>query len=292
MNVVLKWVLYHTVSGAYYSTNLAIAYGPLPQWRSFSLLSLASMCRPEYYLVAGDTLHTACKPPNPRCRIRDSGVTARERQLILKMHNRVRSKVAFGLLPGFPPAANMRKLYWNAELAYVAQAHANQCTSEWAQKHDQPSARKTVNFDTVGQNAVWEAFNYDQSKRSWRVQIDNWIAEHAHCPADRIAYFRDRDDGVRIGHFTEVKFWHNQKGAVIARSLLNVQILKLVDRQELIWADTQYVGCGYSYYTLDGVEGDKKYQGFYVCNYAPTYVCLFASVRMLGVYRVSQLTLA
>ncbi|XP_065283727.1 scoloptoxin SSD43-like isoform X2 [Dermacentor albipictus] len=241
MNVVLKWVLYHTMSGAYPSTNLAIAYGPLPQWRSFSLLYLASMCRPEYYQVAGDTLHTACKPPNPRCRIRDSGVTARERQLILKMHNRFRSKVAFGLLPGFPPAANMRKLYWNSELASVAQAHANQCTSEWAYKHDEPSARKTVNFDTVGQNAAWEAFNYDQSKRSWRTQIDNWIAEYADCPADRIAYFRDRDDGVRIGHFTE-----------------------------LIWADAQYVGCGYSYYTLDGVEGDKKYQGFYVCNYAPT----------------------
>ncbi|XP_075559853.1 CRISP/Allergen/PR-1-like [Dermacentor variabilis] len=131
--------------------------------------------------------------------------------------------------------------YWDAELASVAQAHANQCTSEWAYKHDEPSARKTVNFDTVGQNTAWEAFNYDQSKRSWRVQIDNWIAEHADCPADRIAYFRDRDDGVRIGHFTE-----------------------------LIWAETQYVGCGYSYYTLDGVEGDKKYQGFYVCNYAPT----------------------
>lgn len=135
----------------------------------------------------------------------------------------------------------MRKLYWNAELAAVAQAHANQCPSEWAQKHDEPNARKTVTFDTVGQSAAWEAFNYDQSKRSWRVQIGNWIAEYKACPVDRIAYFRDRDDGVRIGHFTE-----------------------------LIWAETQYVGCGYSYYTLDGVEGDKKYQAFYVCNYAPT----------------------
>ncbi|KAL1445912.1 hypothetical protein MTO96_044749, partial [Rhipicephalus appendiculatus] len=54
--------------------------------------------------------------------------------LFLRMHNRLRSQVALGLLPGFPPAANMRKLYWNAELAGVAQAHANQCSSEWALK--------------------------------------------------------------------------------------------------------------------------------------------------------------
>ncbi|KAL1480999.1 hypothetical protein MTO96_050561, partial [Rhipicephalus appendiculatus] len=241
MNVILKWLLYHAAAGLCLSIKPAAAYGSSRQFGPFVRLSLASMCRVEYQLAAGGTLHTACKPPNPSCRIRDSGVSVREIQLILRMHNRLRSQVALGLLPGFPPAANMRKLYWNAELAAVAQAHANQCSSEWAQKHDEANARKTVTFDAVGQNAAWEAFNYDHSKRWWQAHIGKWFAEHAVCPPDRIDYFREREDGIHIGHFTQI-----------------------------IWADTQFIGCGYSYYTLDGVEGDKKYQGFYVCNYAPT----------------------
>ncbi|KAL3199511.1 hypothetical protein MRX96_013837 [Rhipicephalus microplus] len=166
---------------------------------------------------------------------------------------RFRSQVALGLLPGFPPAANMRRLYWNAELAAVAQAHANQCSSEWAQKHDEANARKTVAFDAVGQSATWEAFSEDRSKRGWQAHIAKWFAEYAVCPADRIKYFRERGDGLQIGHFTQI-----------------------------IWADTQFIGCGYSYYTLDGVEGDKKYQGFYVCNYAPT-----GNVFSLPVYQAA-----
>ncbi|KAK8766135.1 hypothetical protein V5799_007084 [Amblyomma americanum] len=98
-----------------------------------------------------------------------------------------------------------------------------------------------VTFDSVGQNALWEANNYDKSKRVWHVHMRNWFAEHRSCPVKTIDSFRARGDGARIGHFTQ-----------------------------LVWADTQYVGCGYSYYTLDGVEGDRKYQSFYVCNYAPT----------------------
>nr|XP_037286148.1 CRISP/Allergen/PR-1-like [Rhipicephalus microplus] len=212
------------------------------------------MCRVEYQLGAGDTLHTACKPPNPSCRIRDSGVSAKEIRLILRMHNSI-GMLNLPLWHRHTPISaalsgrkNMmrptrEKQYWNAELAAVAQAHANQCSSEWAQKHDEANARKTAAFDAVGQSATWEAFSEDRSKRWWQAHIGKWFAEYAVCPADRIEYFRERNDGLQIGHFTQI-----------------------------IWTDTQFIGCGYSYYTLDGVEGDKKYQGFYVCNYAPAYV--------------------
>lgn len=59
-------------------------------------------------------------------------------------------------------------------------------------------------FDEVGQNTFWEAHNYDQSKRNWRVHIANWLVEYKSCPVATIANFRDRSDGVRIGHFTQV----------------------------------------------------------------------------------------
>ncbi|XP_077489490.1 scoloptoxin SSD976-like [Amblyomma americanum] len=241
MNVVLRWVLCLAAVGLCYPPKPAQASASQNRRVPHLRRPGTSSCRAEYVRVTRGVQHTACKPPNPQCRIRDSGVTRAEMQLIMRMHNRMRSLVAIGRLPGFPPAANMRKLYWHPELAAVAQAHANQCMSESDHKHDHAQARTTVTFDSVGQNALWEANNYDKSKRVWHVHMRNWFAEHRSCPVKTVDSFRARGDGARIGHFTQ-----------------------------LVWADTQYIGCGYSYYTLDGVEGDRKYQSFYVCNYAPT----------------------
>jgi len=59
-------------------------------------------------------------------------VTAADKKLIVDLHNQMRRRVAKGLewrgSPGpQPPAANMRQLQWDDELALMAQTHANQC---------------------------------------------------------------------------------------------------------------------------------------------------------------------
>ena len=64
-------------------------------------------------------------------------VSDADKLTILQTHNSLRSRVAMGLetrgMSGpQPPAANMRQLTWDAELAVAAQTWANQCIF----KHD------------------------------------------------------------------------------------------------------------------------------------------------------------
>ena len=61
-----------------------------------------------------------------------SGVTAADQQTILDLHNQLRRKVAKGQErqgnPGpQPPAANMREMGWDADLARAAQILADRC---------------------------------------------------------------------------------------------------------------------------------------------------------------------
>merc|ERR1712012_166653 len=58
---------------------------------------------------------------------RNAGVTEEGKVLLLKIHNEVRNKVALGEEHGQPPAADMRKLVWDEELALSAQRWADQC---------------------------------------------------------------------------------------------------------------------------------------------------------------------
>lgn len=60
---------------------------------------------------------------------------------IVDTHNNFRNLIASGneTRLGFPSAANMLKMEWDNELAYVAQAHANQCKFE----HDCYDCRRT-----------------------------------------------------------------------------------------------------------------------------------------------------
>ncbi|KAH8035524.1 hypothetical protein HPB51_006280 [Rhipicephalus microplus] len=95
-------------------------------WFLLGVLCFSTLVTPavqeikEEYRLRRPT-HTACRAPNKNCKIAKSGVSPSDRLLILKTHNDFRSMVALGKLKGFPPAADMRKLEWDAELASVAQ---------------------------------------------------------------------------------------------------------------------------------------------------------------------------
>lgn len=60
------------------------------------------------------------------------GITDADREAIMDMHNKLRNRVAEGKetrgpIGPQPPAANMRMLEWDEELAKVAQRWADQC---------------------------------------------------------------------------------------------------------------------------------------------------------------------
>lgn len=188
-------------------------------------------CRPEYQKVIN---HIACRPPNPECNLRSSGLTAAEKKLLVDLQNRFRSMVARGNAEGYPPAANMQKLVWDDGLAEVAQAHASQCLL----KHTPAASRATTRFRLTGQNLV--AF---RSKKAWPASnrdIDRavrvWFHEVKNYPPPRLDKFT-QPRHTPVGHFTQ-----------------------------LVWAGTQYVGCGTATFTMKSQP--ERMTRMYVCDYA------------------------
>uniref|UniRef100_A0A293N5X7 Venom allergen 5 n=1 Tax=Ornithodoros erraticus TaxID=265619 RepID=A0A293N5X7_ORNER len=164
-------------------------------------------CRPEYQKMPPGMTHTACKPPPSSCNKIDSGVSAGDKKVILETHNRLRSQIASGKVPGYPPATNMYQLEWDNELADVAQAHADQCKF----KHDNSGERFTTTFSAVGQNLATTGTTDPSATEDWSTVIQGWFDEYKLVSASVIRRF----SSGRHGHFTQV-----------------------------VWAKTKYIGCG------------------------------------------------
>ncbi|XP_075539756.1 uncharacterized protein LOC142574593 [Dermacentor variabilis] len=184
--------------------------------------------------------HTACKRRNMWCRIKSAGVHPKVRASILKMHNDFRSQTALGKLPGFQTAADMQELLWDDELADVAQAHANQCTTpDGDLKNDKVEDRFTSRFEQTGQNTAWIGRPDYVEGPNWTWTMDGWFTkEYKLYPPRDVPKFAPVKD-AKIGHFTQI-----------------------------IWAKTLYVGCGYVYYRVDGALYPHMKQ--YTCNYGPS----------------------
>ncbi|KAL1423059.1 hypothetical protein MTO96_021448 [Rhipicephalus appendiculatus] len=74
--------------------------------------------------------HILCRQPESACQPVASGVGDADKDIILAAHNRYRSQIAIGNNSRFPYASNMLEMEWDDDLARVAQAHANLCTSQ------------------------------------------------------------------------------------------------------------------------------------------------------------------
>nr|XP_050029286.1 CRISP/Allergen/PR-1-like [Dermacentor andersoni] len=193
-------------------------------------------CLPEYRKTEG---HTACLPRNYECDIVSSGLTPAEQKSFVDVHNKYRSMVARGRLPRFPPASDMRKLRWDDGLAEVAEAHAKQCNV----RHDAGRHRSTVKFPRTGQNlaAYWKSNGATNGSSSWvgndiERAVRSWFEENHRYSPSGLNHFSENAVGP-VGHFAQV-----------------------------IWASTQFVGCGAVRFRKHGGRGGAT--NFYVCNYA------------------------
>ncbi|KAL3221182.1 hypothetical protein MRX96_029522 [Rhipicephalus microplus] len=150
-------------------------------WFLLGVLCFSTLVTPavqeikEEYRLRRPT-HTACRAPNKNCKIAKSGVSPSDRLLILKTHNDFRSMVALGKLKGFPPAADMRKLEWDAELASVAQ------------------------------NLAFRGRNFPFLENDWSGRVREWFIEHADFSPERRQSFRvlAQDRRKPTGHFTQL----------------------------------------------------------------------------------------
>lgn len=159
-----------------------------------------------------------------------------EKAEVLKAHNDLRSQVAQGRLPGFPAARNMYRMKWDDDLAQVAQAFTNLCDD----RHDKEAQRKTSKFPKVGQNIAW---NYEPTQTQVvdsAGRVKDWFSEYKDFSAAYVDPFHV-NPGPVVTHFTQVA-----------------------------WADTRYIGCGYTHYKLRNDDNPSlPYKKLFVCNYAP-----------------------
>lgn len=195
-----------------------------------------ALCRAEYYNVPDGLTHTACLPPKQGCQLIVTSLTDEEKRQALRAHNEYRSRVAQGRLPGYPPASNMYRLIWDEELADVAQAFTNQCDNS---HHDKKEQRVTTRFQKVGQNFHWNSEFGNLKGPDAKGRIQDFFAEYKDFnPANVEPFSTARTRGV-VTHFTQVA-----------------------------WADTRYVGCGYTQYKLAHSDA-RQTMKLFACNYAP-----------------------
>jgi len=160
------------------------------------------------------------------------------KQALLDKHNALRAKVARGEETNGPQpaAANMKKLVWNEELAVIAQRWADQCIFE----HD--TNREKTDGVWVGQNLYLHGSSTQYTYEELMTKIpgesgDGWyneVVSPGFNPNNVDPFVFDSG----AGHYTM-----------------------------LIWADTDEVGCGYTYYK-EQVGPFLAYKSLMVCNYA------------------------
>ncbi|XP_057667614.1 venom allergen 5 2-like [Diorhabda carinulata] len=163
-----------------------------------------------------------------RTMLRTRSISSYDKQLILDLHNAMRQSIALGQIGGQPPAANMMEMKWDEELAERAQKWTQTCYSE---THDH---QRDVSRFPVGQNiaTTWTTKppgGYYDTEPDFADAISKWFNEY------KSFHFGPIGRG-NTGHYTQ-----------------------------LIWAETNLIGCGYSFY----YDPSKGYTKNYVCNYGP-----------------------
>nr|ATU82446.1 venom CRiSP [Lethocerus distinctifemur] len=159
--------------------------------------------------------------------LRSGELNCEEKQAILDKHNTLRRHVAIGNVSNQPSAVNMLQMSWDDELAEEAQDWADRCSFE----HTPLEQRKLSRF-TYGQN-LGMSMNYPVESSlgnapDFDAAIQDWFNEV-------YEYGYNGSYNPNSGHYSQV-----------------------------IWADSQFVGCGYVYY-----YNKPAYSKLYVCNYGP-----------------------
>ncbi|XP_050518011.1 scoloptoxin SSD976 [Diabrotica virgifera virgifera] len=184
-------------------------------------------------------IHTVCERKNVSCgaasdckNFKQMSLTDNDRRLVLDLHNKLRNKVALGQekTGPQPKASNMKALSYSKELEKIAQCHTNSC--KWG--HD--TCRKTPQWGWVGQNIMLRSYKGITITTQFMVNasIYGWYSEVADFNPAWVSSFDSH--GKEIGHYTQE-----------------------------VWANTQYVGCGLTFYV-----DSKGWDVYYIaCNYGP-----------------------
>jgi len=156
------------------------------------------------------------------------------KDVIVLRHNQYRQLTANGSVNSLPAAARMREMFWDDELANLAEVHVTHCTFA----HDQ--CHGTTNYPYSGQNLAKLASTAPNTNATDRLirTIDLWFNENALVTAAMIDSLPT--DISKIGHFTVMMRENNVR-----------------------------VGCAYITYSFIS-SGYTWYGHMITCNYADT----------------------
>ncbi|XP_049829080.1 venom allergen 5-like [Schistocerca gregaria] len=186
----------------------------------------------DYCRVCQD--HTMCrfKGMSQSCKSRmlSRGLRKGDIQLILYLHNQLRSRVALGreFRGNQPPAADMRKLVWDPELATIAQRWVDQCTYSHDACRDLPAFQ-------VGQNLFVIYGSERDINANWSSTVFSWYNEVEIFDASNVKKFRSLG---KTSHYTQ-----------------------------MVAAATRTLGCGYAAWR-EGEA--LPVTSMYACNYGPS----------------------
>lgn len=159
------------------------------------------------------------------------------KDMVLELHNSLRSELANGQMDGFAGAERMAILQWDDELAKLAEYNARTCLYS----HD--DCRGTDKYRFAGQNIARKSKPNNQTvevTKAVRDLTNKWWQEYVDTNQTVMDSYRKVGEGVHIGHFT----------------------LMASDR-------ITRVGCAVAkYYNPD----NKRNYVYYVCNYSFTNV--------------------
>merc|ERR1712038_1722190 len=158
--------------------------------RSFFVLSLLVIFSAVYAQNEKILLQTLLKSlRNLKSTRSDSGVSRRDKNKILDLHNQYRSNVT-------PTAKNMMKMAWNEEIATYAQKYAEDCIAG----HDASSERAegTGLGISIGQNL---ARGFTPGAGAWQKVVDAW-----HNEVNLFTYGSSSNDFHAVGHYTQMVY--------------------------------------------------------------------------------------
>lgn len=204
------------------------------------------------------TRHTECFPMgggdecanNEKVYLKDD-----EKRAILDFHNDKRTAVAAGKMLGSlnTKCSNMMKIVWSGELGRLAKLWADQCKEG---PHDKCRTAKDGN--ETGQNSYVGTFKKSGSVSTHLVKerydrimmmLNTWFNEAAQLTESDMKRF-DVNRSEIIGNVTQ-----------------------------MIWADTTYMACGYTEFTLD--NGFLMFR--FICDYKPA-----GNIQSKAVFRKGQ----
>lgn len=187
------------------------------------------------------TPHTECYPAGggDDCKNNEKVyLSTDEKREILNFHNSKRSKESESGLN--MKSSNMMKLAWSGEMGMLAKRWADQCKEG---RHDE--CRTSRNGSKTGQNSYMGIFKNTKSISEQKV--------------------KERFDRIKM----MLKTWYGEIGLVRETDIRSFDKNRAADIgnvTQILWAETMYIGCGYTEFTLE----DDFLMFRFVCDYEPS----------------------